>query len=458
MGSDARGERPLFAIVGSGPSGFFAASHLLDAGACVDMFERLPAPYGLVRYGVAPDHQKIKSIEAAFAQTASHANFRLLANCEVGASPLSVAELLGAYDGVILACGASAESLLGIDGESLDGTISARAFASWYNSHPDWSGAQFKLRGSHAVIIGHGNVALDVARMLLADPTELTKTDISPAALTAIQASGIRKVTLIGRRSPLEAKFTPSELKAISKLPGVQVRLDPHDFSASRNSLKRSMGADAAACQVLYERILAEPGQIDAKVLEIMFHWAPIAIVGRGHVQGLRLERTAQWPADAHKPGFRTTGEFREIPCEVVFRSTGARGRPLPGVPFDATRGIVPNAGGRVLDNERPLPGLYVTGWLKRGASGTIGTNRVDSLETVTAAMHDLANVGPSVKEGLAAVCLARPTTMTMQDWRIVNQKELITGAVHRRVRLKYATVGEILCGAGKTGGLPSGS
>ena len=376
------------AVVGSGPSGAYCALLLSEHGsldARVDVYERLPAPYGLVRYGVAPDHQKIKSITTSFAGIFEHPRVRFIGNVEVGLD-VSVEQLRDRYDAVILACGAGIGRRLGIAGEGLPGVCSATDFVSWYSGHPDTPADLFSAEASapvvtatEAVVIGAGNVALDVARMLARTPDELRKTDVPEHVVEALAASSIRKVTITARRGPAFVKFTSKELAELGALTSVDVLVDPADLVLDEEQ-EAAVTANRAARRVLDRlRDLAErPARGCPRSIRFAFGHRPAGFLGIAAVHAVRFERSA-------------AGRDRivDIPAQFVLRSIGYHGRPLPGVPFDQRTGTVPNDAGRVVGRHGPVPGLYAAGWIKRGPTGVIGTNRLDAAETVNALADD---------------------------------------------------------------------
>ncbi|HEX5146370.1 MAG TPA: FAD-dependent oxidoreductase, partial [Conexibacter sp.] len=372
------------AIVGSGPAGFYAAEQLLGAGASVDVFERLATPWGLVRAGVAPDHPKIKAVTRRYEKTAAIDGFRFFGNVEIGRE-VGVEELRRHYHAVLYAFGAAGDRRLGIPGEDLPGSHSATAFVAWYNGHPDHCDRSFDLAGTTAVVVGNGNVALDVARMLALPRETLARTDVADHALAALAASSVREVVVLGRRGPAQAAFTTPELIELSELAGADVVVDPGDVPAAEP------GADAAVLRrlALLDRCASAAPGGRARRIVLRFFAAPTEIVGRDRVEGVRVARTRLDEAQRAV----VTERVETIPCRLVLRSVGYRGTPLPGVPFDGRRGTIPNERGRVLDapGATQRPGEYVSGWIKRGPSGIIGTNKKDSQETVDALLADRA-------------------------------------------------------------------
>src|SRR5919204_825376 len=374
------------AVIGSGPAGFYAAGALLDAerGFEVDMLERLPTPWGLVRLGVAPDHPKLKAVSRAFERIASKPGFRFLGNVEVSRD-LSHADLVRLYDAVIYAFGAQSDRRLGIPGEDLDGSWSATEFVAWYNGNPDYQQPVFDLNVERAVVIGNGNVALDVARMLALTPEELAPTDATDPAITAIGESTIREILIVGRRGPAQASFTTPELQEMGELAGADVEVDPADLEldpASAASLEHDTNARRNV-DVLRNFAAREP---TGKRVTVGFRFfrSPVAIQGDEKVESIELVRNRLEDRDGYLAAV-PTDERETIPCGLVFRSVGYRGVALPELPFDERRGTIRNEGGRV------EVGVYCAGWIKRGPTGVIGTNKKDATETVAHLLEDAA-------------------------------------------------------------------
>ena len=440
------------AIVGSGPAGFYAADFLLKSARPefeVDLFERFPTPFGLVRFGVAPDHQNIKRVTAAFERTAKSPRFRFLGNVEVGRS-VSVEELRRSYDQVLFACGSASDRKLGIDGESLEGSYAATSFVGWYNGHPDYRSQQFRLDSERAVVVGMGNVALDVARVLVRDRAELAATDIAAYALESLEKSLIRQVVLLGRRGPAQAAFDQGELESIADLDGVGVYLDE---GLDRALLEPSHELSAAARKnVEYLRTLPvvstakEPRRVILRFLA-----SPVALLGDGRVERVRVEQNRLEPDG--KGGFSAVGagDFDEIEAGLVLRSIGYRGIPMPGVPFDERGGVIPNRDGRVLEapGGAVIPGLYAVGWIKRGPTGLIGTNKSDAKQTVSLMLEDAASRrsrrkadAPVVDALLAARGLR---VVTLDDWHRLDALETEHGKLRGKVREKFYAIEDML-------------
>src|SRR5437899_258654 len=374
------------AVVGSGPAGFYAAAGLLDAEEPieVDMIERLPTPWGLVRLGVAPDHPKLKTVSRAFERIAAKPGFRFLGNVEVGRD-LVHTDLVRLYDAVVYAVGSQTDRRLGIPGEDLRGSWSANEFVAWYNGHPDFQDIAFDLNAERAVVIGNGNVALDVARMLALTPEELAPTDATDPAITAIGESTIRDILIVGRRGPAQASFTTPELQEMGELAGADVDVDPADLEldpASAASLEHDTNARR---NVDLLRAFAEREPTGKPVtVRFRFFQSPVAIHGEEKVEAIELVRNRLEDRDGRLVAV-ATDEHETIPCGLVFRSVGYRGVALPELPFDERRGTIRNERGRIEN------GVYCAGWIKRGPTGVIGTNKKDATETVSLLLEDVA-------------------------------------------------------------------
>ncbi|MGW6983364.1 FAD-dependent oxidoreductase [Streptomyces sp. NPDC054932] len=384
------------AVVGSGPSGVYAAQTLVQQrevpGVRVDVLDRLPAPYGLVRYGVAPDHEKIKSLQGSLRTVLEDERIRFLGNVEVGGERLTTARLLELYHAVVYCVGAARDRMLGIPGEELTGVHSATAFVSWYSGHPDAAAEAFDLPGvDAAVVVGAGNVAVDVTRILARGTAELEPTDMPQAALGALAESGVRRVSMVARRGPSQGRFTTKELRELGTLPGVdawadaaELALDPvYDDPAAAAALPAVARRNL---EVLRGWAGAGPGGGPRRIA-LRFYLRPVEILGGpdGRVTGMRFERTAP----DGRGGVTGTGVHEDVEAQLVLRSVGYKGVPLAGLPFDPAKGTVPHAAGRVLRAGRASVGEYVAGWIKRGPTGVIGTNRPCAKETVSSLLQD---------------------------------------------------------------------
>jgi ferredoxin/flavodoxin---NADP+ reductase len=443
------------AIVGSGPSGYFAAASLLkfadatdDADVRVDMLEMLPTPWGLVRSGVAPDHPKIKSISAQFEKTALDPRFRFFGNIVVG-DHVQAAELAERYDAVIYAVGAQSDRSLGIPGEDLDGSVAAVDFVGWYNAHPHFEEMAPDISSGRAVVVGNGNVALDVARILVTDPDVLATTDIADHALKSLHDRGVEEVLIVGRRGPLQAPFTTLELRELGDLEGladVDVIVDPADFADIADEDVEAAGKTVRNnIKVLRGYAEREPRGAKRRIV-FRFRTSPIELKGEGRVESIVLGRN-QLVEDNGRIVAKDTGEREEVPAQLVVRAVGYRGVPTPGLPFDEKSGTIPHTAGRI-DGSR---NEYVVGWIKRGPTGVIGSNKSDSQETVDTVVSDLSggqlpDVDADYSEKLVEWLLDRqPKLITDDHWKLINEYERAAGEPHGRPRVKVTSVAELL-------------
>ena len=447
--------RPLrVAIVGSGPGGFYAAESLLAAGGAeVDMIEALPAPFGLVRYGVAPDHPKIKTIIARYEKTAEHPSFAFLGNTEVGRD-ISAAELRRFYDAVIFACGAQTDRRLGIPGEDLPGSHTATEFVAWYNGHPGYQDRVFDLSCDCAVVIGQGNVAVDVARILAKTVDELAHTDITARALEVLAESKVREIRMVGRRGPVQAAFSPVELKELGELGDCDVLVDPADLvlnDASRAEIEVLKWRDARKNLDLLTGFASRTPGGRARRLFIEFFRSPKEIRGVGGAQEIVMERNAL-SGEAGAQRAAGTGRVESVACGAVFRSVGYRGVPIDGVPFDEKAGIMPNVEGRVVHGGTPVPGLYAVGWIKRGPSGVIGTNKPDAMETVKHVLSDAPSLplcAEPARDAMLEFLAARGVrVVSYPQWRVIDVAEVARGAAAGKPREKFVDIDEMLSAA----------
>jgi ferredoxin--NADP+ reductase len=425
------------AVIGSGPAGFYAAGALLGAEIAVevDMIERLPTPWGLVRLGVAPDHPKIKSVSRAFEKIAAQPGFRFLGNVEVGRD-LSHADLLDHYDAVVYAVGAQTDRTLDIPGEDLPGSWPATVFVAWYNGHPDFQDLEFDLSGERAVVIGNGNVAVDVARMLALTPEELAPTDTTDKAIEAFNNAGIREIVMVGRRGPAQAAFTTPELIELGELAGADVIVDPADLDGAEPTDTNS----ERNLDVLRSYAGRDP-EGKPKRLVLRFFRSPVRILGEERVEGIELVRNE---LDESLRAVPTT-DTETLEAGIVFRSVGYRGVRIDGVPFDESRGVVANENGRVGDR------VYAAGWIKRGPSGVIGTNKKDATETVELLLEDLRDAprlgrAPEEIEQLLVDRGVKP--VVYEGWTSIDELERAAGEKHGRPRVKLCTWDELLAAA----------
>ena len=418
------------AIVGSGPSACFAAESLLtrrDARVEVTMLERLPTPWGLVRYGVAPDHQQTKNVTDLFAATTTRPSLQLLLNVEVGRD-ITHEQLLETHHGVIYATGSPDSRSLGIPGESLPGSHSAGDFVAWYNGHPERSADSYPLDREQVVIVGNGNVALDAARILLSDPSALACSDIADHALDALRSSKVREVVLLGRRGPAQAAFTAKELLPLIQNTDIDIDIDGVDLDVAG-----AVSGQAAYALSALREAAARPRRAE-RALRLQFFSSPVAMTGSTAVEALEITRSV--------PG--REAETQTIPCGMVLRSIGFRARPHAGLPFDGGRAVVRNRGGRVIDEGGEVQsGAYVTGWLARGPSGVIGTNRTCASTTVAALFEDAAAgrlIAPTGEFDAGSV----PSAVDLAGWQALDRHEIAAGRAAGRPRVKVTNLGEM--------------
>ncbi|HEY2630874.1 MAG TPA: FAD-dependent oxidoreductase [Solirubrobacteraceae bacterium] len=451
------------AIVGSGPAGFYTAGHLLKASEVsgreihVDMFERLPTPWGLVRSGVAPDHPKIKSVTRIYEKTASHPRFRFFGNVELGRD-ISRDELAERYHAIVYATGSPTDRPLGIPGEELEGSHAATDFVGWYNGHPDFTDHEFDLSCERAVVIGNGNVALDVARMLTLTHEELAITDIADHALQALDASEVSEIVVVGRRGPAQAAFTNPELLELGELEDADVVVDAEE-------LERALAVDDPSMDPTSKRNVSVLRDYASRIPEgkgkrivLRFLSSPVELTGEdGAVGGILLGLNELQATDT---GLRAvpTGETEKMETGIVLRAIGYRGVALPGVPFDERSATIPNDAGRIRGEDGVCVGEYAVGWIKRGPSGVIGTNKKDAQETVDALLEDLASdvhLQPSIADAaeIDTLLSARvPSLVTYEGWASIDRHEQERGEPHGRPRVKLTRIEELLrVAAGET-------
>ncbi len=454
------------AVIGSGPAGFYAAGHLLkdaDADFEVDMFERLPTPWGLVRSGVAPDHPKIKSVTRVYEKTAAHPRFRYFGNVTFG-EHVSREELLRHYDAIVYATGSPSDRPLGIPGEDLPGSHAATEFVGWYNGHPDHTDLEVDLLAAErAVVIGNGNVAIDVARMLMLAPQELAPTDTADHAIEVLSESRVNEVVVVGRRGPAQAAFTNPELLELGELADADVVVDEAELErglavpdpvAEQNATSRR---NVEILRSFAQRPLAG----HSKRVVLRFLLSPTALLPgeNGHLGSVELGRNELVAAQDGGLRAQATGESETIPAGLVFRAIGYKGIRLPSVPFDDRSGVIPNSGGRVEDPDtgEQLPGEYVVGWIKRGPSGVIGTNKKDAQETVDAITADLAATNgsaararnlpeaPGADAVLELLRERQPDLVTYAGWEAIDRHERALGEAAGRPRVKLTRIEEML-------------
>ncbi len=460
-------DQPLrVAVIGSGPAGFFVAEHLLkrdDVTVELDLFERLPTPYGLVRFGVAPDHEKIKNVTRAYDKVAGRPGFRFFGNVDVGVH-ITLDDLRQFYHQICYTTGAQSDRQMGIPGEDLERSHAATEFVAWYNGHPEFRNCEFDLSVENVAVIGVGNVAVDVARILCRTPEELAQTDIADYALEALRASRVKRVYMLGRRGPAQAAFTNPEVRELGEMPGADIEVLPEEAELDPLSLAEVETSDDRALSKKVE-IIREFAQRTPegkpKTLTLRFFVSPIELLGDAHgrVVGMRLVRNVLYQTENGRLRPKATEHVEELPVELVFRSVGYRGVPLDGLPFDDRAGVVPNDAGRVLDGAgtEKMIGVYVSGWIKRGPTGVIGTNKPDAAETVKAMLGDLeagrvlqpTQPEPSAVERFLDDRKAR--YVSFGDWLRLNALEVGRGKPLGRPRVKFTSVEEMLEALEKT-------
>ncbi|AGL17042.1 FAD-dependent oxidoreductase [Actinoplanes sp. N902-109] len=433
-------DRPLrVAVIGSGPAGIYAADHLVkaDETVTVDVFDRLPTPYGLIRYGVAPDHPRIKEIITALHRVLDHPRIRFIGNVSYGID-VKPEELRRFYDATIIATGADKDRELDIPGVDLPGSFGAADFASWYNGHPDVS-RDWPLTATTVAVLGAGNVAVDVARILAKTADELLETEIPENVYQHLKNSPVTDVHVFSRRGPAQVKFTPQELRELDHSPNVEVIVHPEGIEFDEGSLEmmRQTRHVKMCVDILQNWTVRDPRDRPRR-LHLHFLQAPVAILGDGKVEALRTE-TQELTGDG---SVRGTGEFTEWPVQAVYRAIGYLSQALPDVPFDITSGTIPHAAGRILDMDGdPIPGMYVTGWIKRGPVGLIGHTKGDAGETVTSLLADAEGLEPAVQTDPAdVVSYLRQRGVdftTWAGWQQLDLHEIALGEPHGRRRIK---------------------
>lgn len=438
------------AIVGSGPGGFYAAEHLLkpEHHCVIDMFDRLPTPFGLVRGGVAPDHGKIRNVTKVYERIAARPGFRFFGNVHVGRD-IAIDDLRAHYDAILLAHGAETDRRLGVPGEDLPGSYTATSFVGWYNGHPDYRDCTFDLSGEVAVVIGVGNVAMDVARILAKTVDELKSTDIAIHALEALAESKIREIHLVGRRGPAQAAYTPMELKEMGELAICQPIVAPASLALNPASEAERSDHNVQRNMELLAEFAAAEDRGAARKLYFRFLESPQELVGPDRVRAIVLGKNRLAGEEPFKQWAEATGESFTLPCDVVFRSIGYRGIPMPGVPFDDKRGLIPNHEGRVVEGDAVVPGLYVAGWIKRGPSGVIGTNKPDSHDTADRLLADLPTLAPCpnrAPEAVDALLAERGIRfVTLADWQRIDAAEVARGQAAGKPRERFTRIDEML-------------
>ncbi len=457
IGSEAQPLR--VAIVGAGPAGFYAAERLFkekELHVEVDMYERLPTPFGLVRYGVAPDHQKIKSVTAVFDRVAKKPGFRFYGNVDFG-QDVTIDDLRDHYHQIVFTTGAQTDRALGIPGDDLIGSHPATEFVAWYNGHPDYTDCQFDLSKEAVAVVGVGNVAVDVARILCRDPEELAKTDIADYALDALRNSNVKRVYILGRRGPAQAAFTSPEAKELGELAGCDTLVPPEEAKLdplSEASLAEADRGTMRKVEIIQELSEREPTGAP-KTMILRFLVSPTELIGdeNGEIVSMTMVHNELYETDTGTLRPRATEQTESLDVGLVFRSIGYRGVPLAGIPFHERWGVILNDTGRILDAEtqQPLVGEYTAGWIKRGPSGVIGTNKPDAAETVELMLDDLAAgavLSPANPEAAAIDALVRerePDAVSYDDWLKIDEVERQRGEEQGRPRVKFTSVEEML-------------
>ncbi|MEA2170692.1 MAG: ferredoxin/flavodoxin---NADP+ reductase, partial [Solirubrobacteraceae bacterium] len=440
------------------PSGFYAAGHLLaqaDRPVEVDLYERLPTPFGLVRGGVAPDHPKIKSVTRVYDKVATGEGCRFFGNVEVGRD-VTHEELGDWYDAVVYTVGTAADRRSGVPGEDLPGSVSATEFVGWYNGHPDYRDQEFDLSGERAVVVGNGNVAIDVARMLTLRADELALTDIADHALEELAASNVTEVVVLGRRGPEQAAFTNPELLELGELKDADVIVDPEELALPGDL--REPEPDRAArrkAEILSEYAARRPSGRRKRIV-LRFLASPVEILGTGRVEAVRVARNELVRDEHGVLRARATDRTEVLEAGIVLRAIGYLGAPVAGLPFDTRRGLIPHERGRIVEDAGPVRGAYVAGWIKRGPSGVIGTNKKCAQETVAALMEDLAagrlDLGrerPSSDEVVRRLVDRGVALVEYAGWQSIDHHEQALGRPAGRPRVKLTRSEELLAAAG---------
>ena len=466
MSQVGTGESPLrVAIVGAGPAGFYAADYLLrqkQLSVAVDMFDRLPTPFGLVRFGVAPDHPKIKSVTKLFDRIAKKAGFRFFGNVTIG-EDVSVDDLRLHYHQIIYTTGALDDRILNIPGIRLEGSHPATDFVAWYNGHPDYRALQYDLSQENVAVIGVGNVALDVARILCRTEEELVATDIASHALEALSKSKVKNVYVLGRRGPAQAAFTTPEIKELGEMVDSDITIPLDEATLDDLSEEALANADRGTMRKV-EIIRSYGGRESSgksRMLTIRFLVSPTELIedGNGRVSAMRLVKNELYATDAGTLRPRATAVTETIPVGMVFRSIGYRGVPIPGVPFRDDWGVFWNQDGRIVtadESHETVLGEYTAGWIKRGPSGVIGTNKPDAVETVKLMLADLEAgqtlnpAHPQLDAAAEMVSQKQPRYVTYADWQKLDALELENGAVNGRPRIKFTCIEDMLVALGK--------
>jgi len=454
------------AIIGSGPAGFYTAEKLLKQNSVtvqVDMYDRLPVPFGLVRFGVAPDHEKIKNVTRVYDKVAADPNFRFFGNVDVG-THIALDDLRQYYHQICYATGAQSDRRMGVPGEDLKRSHPATEFVAWYNGHPDFRDYEFDLSVERVAVVGVGNVAVDVARILCRTREELASTDIADYALEALAGSSIKEVYILGRRGPAQAAFTNPEVRELGELAGAdvavvkdEVELDPLSAKSVEESGDRNLRKKIDILQSFADR----PASGKSKKLTLRFLVSPVELYGNtaGEVSGMKIVKNELYVSEDGSLRPKATERFEELDIDMVFRSVGYRGTRLDDLPFNDSWGVVPNEKGRVVNSEagEPVTGVYVAGWIKRGPTGIIGTNKPDAVETVESMLEDLAEgavldpAQPGPEAAAEMVGRAQAAYVSWEDWKLLQKEEERRGEEAGRPRVKITTVEEMLTALGRS-------
>jgi ferredoxin--NADP+ reductase len=454
------------AIIGSGPAGFYTAEKLLKQDGVtvqVDMYDRLPVPFGLVRFGVAPDHEKIKNVTRVYDKVATNPSFRFFGNVDVG-TQVALDDLKQHYHQICYATGAQSDRRMGIPGEDLKRSHPATEFVAWYNGHPDYRDYEFDLSVERVAVVGVGNVAVDVARILCRTREELATTDIADYALEALASSNIKEVYILGRRGPAQAAFTNPECKELGELVGADVAVVADEVQLDRLSAK---SVEEGGDRNLQKKIAILQGFVDRsgggkpKKLTLRFLVSPVELYGNdaGEVGGMKIVKNELYLSDDGSLRPKPTDQFEELDVDMVFRSVGYRGTALADLPFHESWGVVPNEKGRVIDpgKDDALTGIYVSGWIKRGPTGIIGTNKPDAAETVESMLEDLAKgavldpAQPGSEAAAEMVGRAQTAYVSWEDWKRLQNEEEVRGEEQGRPRVKMTTVEDMRAALGRS-------
>ncbi|RAP38865.1 NADP oxidoreductase [Candidatus Marinamargulisbacteria bacterium SCGC AAA071-K20] len=459
LGSEDKALR--VAIIGGGPSGFYAADSLFKSqlNINVDIFEKLPTPYGLLRGGIAPDHQKMKSVASYYERVAvkNEDHFNYFGNIEVG-KDITIQELQTYYDALIFSYGSESDKSLGIQGEDLQGSHSAREFVGWYNGHPEYTELNFDLSQDSAVVIGLGNVAIDVVRILAKTPKELASSDIVSYAQDALKDSQVKNIHMIGRRGPAQAAFTRLEIQELGELEDCDIVVHKKDLKLTEASITESEDPKNSKAkknlEILYN--LSEKTPVGkSKTIHIHFFKSPKVIKGEKMVESIDFDRN-KLIGEPFKQKVAPTGIEETIDCGLVFRSIGYKGTPIAGVPFDEKAGIIPNKKGAVIsEDHKPITGLFTSGWIKRGPSGVLGTNKSCSQETVETLLNTLNNLSEAPNRDsddlLEELSNKGLDVVNFLDWKRLDSEEVLRGSQIGKPREKFTSIKDMIKFIGAT-------